>query len=35
MDGRTESYASKKYAPDILGEIKDVLDEIEERGFIT
>ena len=22
----------KKYAPDILGEIKDVLDEIEERG---
>lgn len=32
MDGRTESYASKKYAPDILGEIKDVFDEIEERG---
>ena len=23
----------KKYAPDILGEIKDVLDEIEERGI--
>ena len=22
----------KKYTPDILGEIKDVLDEIEERG---
>lgn len=22
----------KKYAPDILGEIKDVFDEIEERG---
>lgn len=22
----------KKYAPDILGEIKDVLDDIEERG---
>lgn len=32
MDGRTESCPSEKYAPDILGEIKDVLDDIEERG---
>ena len=32
-DGRTESCPSEKvYAPDILGEIKDVLDDIEERG---
>ena len=34
IDGRvkTESCPSEKYAPDILGEIKDVLDDIEERG---
>lgn len=32
MDGGTASCTPQKYALDILGEIKDVLDEIEERG---
>ena len=35
MDGRTESYASKSMRRTYSEEIKDVLDEIEERGFVT
>ena len=32
MDGRTESCPSEKVCAGHTGEIKDVLDDIEERG---